>query len=290
MFASRPSLPSKPALPAPTAATRREWLRRSLWLGFGLPAASTALSGCAWLRPDAGTDEEADAAPAHRLGPEFASSAWARSSLVEGASGEWEHQTFLGRSPTQYRATEHQGRPAVHALCEGNNSLLRRRVQLPTGAWGALSFGWWVDALNPQSNLTDRDSNDAVARIILTFDGNRQGFTARDLALSELALLLTGEPMPHATLMYVWDNKHPVGTVLQDPNTSRVRLLVARSGPSELGRWSEEVRDVQADYARAFGDSASQLTGIGLMTDSNNTRQRSEAWYGPLNLKRRTGS
>jgi len=42
-----------------------------------------------------------------------------------------------------------------------------------------------------------------------------------------------------------------------------------------------------ADYAHAFGDATSNLSGIGLMTDSNNTRQRSEAWYGPVHLKRR---
>jgi len=282
--------PPNPKLPALAADTRRGWLRRSLWLGLGLPAAATALSGCAWLRPGAEADAEPDAAPTHRLGPDFAASAWARSTLIEAATSDWEHQTFAGRSPTRYHATEHQGRPAVHALCEGNNSLLRRRVQLPAAQWGELRFAWWVDALNPKSKLSERDGNDAVARIILTFDGDRLGFTTRDRALSELALLLTGEPMPHATLMYVWDNTHPVGTVLHDPNSSRVRLLVVRSGPAKLGRWSDEVRDVQADYARAFGDAATGLSGIGLMTDSNNTRQRSEAWYGPLSLRRRAGA
>lgn len=282
-----PASPPNQLPPTLAAATRRDWLRRSLWLGLGLPAAASALSGCAWLHPGTEADADADAKPTHRLGPDFADSAWARSSLVEAATSAWEHQTFAGRSPTRYHATEHRGRPAVHALCEGNNSLLRRRVQLPAAQWGELRFSWWVDALNPKSNLSQRDTNDAVVRILLTFDGDRMGFTTRDRALSELALLLTGEPMPHATLMYVWDNTNPVGTVLHDPNTSRVRLLVVRSGPATLGRWNEEVRDVQADYARAFGDGASGLNGIGLMTDSNNTRQRSEAWYGPLSLRRR---
>jgi len=101
-------------------------------------------------------NDDADAAPAHRLGPEFTNSSWARSSRVQAATSDWEHQTFVGRTPTLYRATEHQGRPAVHALCEGNNSLLRRRVQLPAAQWGELRFAWWVDALNPKSDLSDR--------------------------------------------------------------------------------------------------------------------------------------
>jgi hypothetical protein len=34
-----------------------------------------------------------------------------------------------------------------------------------------------------------------------------------------------------------------------------------------------------------FGEAPGRLTGLGLMTDSNNTGESVEAWFGPLVLR-----
>jgi hypothetical protein len=43
-------------------------------------------------------------------------------------------------------------------------------------------------------------------------------------------------------------------------------------------------RDIRADFERAFGELPGALVGIALMTDSDNTRSTTKAWYGPVNL------
>jgi len=85
--------------------------------------------------------------------------------------------------------------------------------------------------------------------------------------------------------MYVWDNRYPVGTVIENPHTRRIRKLVVQNGPGQLGRWVEHERDVRADYLAAFERPAGPLTAVGLMTDANNLATRAEAWYGPLTLR-----
>jgi hypothetical protein len=97
-------------------------------------------------------------------------------------------------------------------------------------------------------------------------------------------LTLTGEPMPYATLMYVWCNKREPGALIKGPRTDRVRKLVVQSGSKQLNQWLDYERDIRADFERAFGEAPGALVGIGIMTDSDNTRTTARAWYGPLRL------
>lgn len=184
---------------APHDAQRRRWL-----LGLG----ALAVGGCASTPPDADEPERLSQSP------------WARATLLDGVSpsGPWVHRRYGNRRPTQYRAVERDGRPALYALSESGNSTLRlplRPHPLPPGA--RLRFSWWVPALLPHADLQSAEADDAVARVILTFDGDRASWSRRDHMLSELAQLVTGEPMPYATLMYVWDDRYPVGSVILTP-------------------------------------------------------------------------
>jgi hypothetical protein len=82
--------------------------------------------------------------------------------------------------------------------------------------------------------------------------------------------------------MYVWCNHRAPGTVIVHPRSSRVRAIVVESGAGRLGQWTSYTRDVRADYERAFGELPGKLTGVALMTDSDNTHTKAQAWYGPL--------
>jgi hypothetical protein len=143
-------------------------------------------------------------------------------------------------------------------------------------------FSWKVPALIEQADMALRDKDDAPVRIVLAFEGDRTRFSERDAALSELVHALTGEPMPYATLMYVWCNRREPGTVIRSPRSDRIRKLVVESGPRRLNRWLEYERDIRADYVRVFGEQPGALIGIAIMTDSDNTRSRAQAWYGPV--------
>ena len=207
---------------------------------------------------------------------------WARQSQVDGVPlGVWTHQTFGDRKPTLFLPEWLDGRAAVHAHSAGGNSSLRAALPVPGVA--RLRFSWWVARLNAEADLRDGDVDDAVARVVLTFDGERETrFTARDHLLSELARLVTGEPLPYATLVYVWDNRYPVGTVIPNPHSNRIRQLVVESGPERLGRWVDVERDVQADYRQVFGEAPGALHSVGVMSDTNNTGATVDAWFGPV--------
>jgi len=231
------------------------------------------MSGCAAWHSDPG--------PGQR---HLNDSPWAKAHRLPQAepNAHWSHQHLPARTATRYRPQWHAGRAALHALSMRGDSLVRLPVRAEGPRVGHLQFSWFVNELNPASELGDSAKDDAVVRVILQFDGDKAPFSARDRRLSDLVQLATGEPLPHATLMYVWDHRHPVGTVLRHPRTDRVRVLVVASGETGLGRWVDIERDIEADYTLAFGELPVRLIGLALMTDANNTGQRAEAWYGPI--------
>lgn len=213
-------------------------------------------------------------------------SPWAQASQPPDRPGvAWAHHGFPGKTPTQFHYVRKDGRDALAVLAQSSASMMRTQVRIEPADLGQVRFSWKVPELIAQADMALRDRDDAAVRVILAFDGDRSRLSARDTALSELARALTGEEMPYATLMYVWCNRRPVGTVIRGTRTDRIRKLVVQSGPADLNRWLEYERDVRADYERVFGEQPGPLVGIAIMTDSDNTRSRARAWYGPVRFQ-----
>lgn len=195
---------------------------------------------------------------------------------------KWLHCAFPGKKSTRYRAVRLDGRDAVLSESDSSASMLRQTLRIEPAGLDRLSFSWKVPKMISGADMTQRDSDDSPVRVVLAFEGDRSKFSAKNAMLSELALALTGEPLPYATLMYVWGTHSVPESVIINPRTDRIRKLVLESGPARLGRWLDYERDVRADYEKAFGEAPGALVGIAIMTDSDNTRQQAKAWYGPV--------
>ncbi len=199
-------------------------------------------------------------------------------------SATWQHRAFPGKKHTDYHATVHEGRHAVRSESSAAASMLRETLRVEAAELGKVSFSWKVPALIATADLMQPDTTDSPVRLVLAFEGDRSKFSGKNAMLSELALALTGEPLPYATLMYVWGTDRAPGSVIVSKRTDRIRKLVLESGPKQLGRWLDYERDITADFETAFGEAPGALVGIGIMTDTDNTRGQTIAWYGPIKL------
>jgi hypothetical protein len=246
--------------------------RRSAWLL--VPA---LLAGCASVpvsAPDIGRSPWADA------------SASAKSTSGPNAAVSWHHVEFPGKRATQFKYVRSEGREALAVKASSSASMLRTKVRIEPAELAKVRFSWKVPQLIAGADMALKDADDSPVRIVLAFEGDRSRFSPRDALTSELVRTLTGEEMPYATLMYVWCNKRDPGAVIVSPRSGRVRTLVVESGPTKLDQWLDYERDIRADYERAFGEAPGALVGIGIMTDSDNTRTTAQAWYGPVRLGR----
>lgn len=198
---------------------------------------------------------------------------------------QWQAMRLPGKLLTAYRVAPQGPRDALLAEAVSSASMLRQALHIAPEQLGTLQFEWQVEQLIAAADMSQRETEDSPVRLILVFDGDRSRFSAKNAMLSELTLSLTGEPMPYATLMYVWCNDCPAESVIVNPRTDRIRKLAVESGPAHLGQWRSYRRDVRADFEKAFGEAPGALLGLAIMTDTDNTRSAAKAWYGTIHLE-----
>ena len=114
---------------------------------------------------------------------------------------------------------------------------------------------------------------------MLAFDGDLSRLTLRDQMFQEMVEAVTGYTVPYATLIYVWDGKAPPESIFRNPRSDRIRYLVVESGGGNTGRWLSYRRNVVRDYRRVFLEEPGGIHGVGVMTDSDDLKTHSEAWY-----------
>jgi len=126
---------------------------------------------------------------------------------------------------------------------------------------------------------------DSPVRIAISFDGDHDKLDFDDRMFFDQVRTFTGQQLPYATLMYIWENRAPAGTVISNLHTSRIKMIVTESGRDKVGTWQEVTRNVYEDFKRAFGEEPGTITAIGIMTDTDNTGGAAEAWYGDVEIK-----
>jgi pyruvate/2-oxoacid:ferredoxin oxidoreductase beta subunit len=57
-------------------------------------------------------------------------------------------------------------------------------------------------------------------------------------------------------------------------------MIVLESGPTKVGRWVEESRNVAQDFRSAFGDAAPPISGIAVAADTDNTGESVVSHFG----------
>jgi hypothetical protein len=149
---------------------------------------------------------------------------------------------------------------------------------------GTLTWRWRVDLAPTGADLHRRSGDDAALKVCATFDLPAAQVPFVERQLLRIASARAGEPLPTATLCYVWDASLPHGALLHNAFTHRVRYIIVRG---VTGQWSDQRHDLAADFRRAFSDDTRDLpalTGVGISADSDNTASRSVGYVSELHL------
>lgn len=185
---------------------------------------------------------------------------------------------------TAYDFVEDGGKVVLHAVSDASSSGLGVPMIVDIAKTPMISWRWKIAGLIEGADNAVGSKEDAPARLMLTFDGDKDKLTFGDRTTMGLASKLYGRDLPYATLMYVWANDAPVGTVIPNPHTRRIQMIVASSGKGGVGQWQSLKRNLREDYRKAFGEAPGPLNSIVAFTDSDNTGSHAEAWYGDIVL------
>lgn len=183
---------------------------------------------------------------------------------------------------TLYRFVEDQGVVVLHAHAEASASGLVAPVRFDINASPIMQWRWKVAQLIDDADNAVASREDSPVRIILNFEGDRSKLSLRDKASSAIAKRISGRDLPYAELMYIWSNRAPVGTVIENPHTHRIEMVVANTGAANVGQWVTVRRNVVDDFKRAFNESPGLLSEVGVLTDTDNTGATVDAWYGDI--------
>ena len=180
---------------------------------------------------------------------------------------------------TDYTRVLLDGRPALRLRAEGSYG--HRVHDLPPGTTvQALRWQWRLDTPNTAGDLRRKAGDDNPVKVCVLLDAPLSGVPFVERQLLRVARAAADEPLPAATLCYVWDSQLPAGTLLPNAYTRRVRLIVLRGADAPQGTWLAESRDVAADVQRAFGDELKTLPAalaVLVGADADNTGARSVA-------------
>lgn len=199
--------------------------------------------------------------------------------------GAWAHVPLSKlKRDTAYSVVAEDGRKIVRAVAERSASMWVHLGRVDITAAPMLEWRWQVPALIAGAANEDPSREDAPVRVIIGFDGDKTKLPQQEQRRMSRAKTLSGRDMPYATLMYIWDNRNPVDTVVPSAHTSRVKMIVVESGAAGVGAWRTYRRDLARDYERAFGEKPKGVLGFALMTDTDNTGEKAEGFYDALRL------
>jgi hypothetical protein len=205
----------------------------------------------------------------------------------DGVPQGWQPWTFTRfKRPTEYRLIDMDGRTVIRARASNSASGLVHPVDIDPKEYPFLHWHWKVDELIAKADNTKRATEDAPVRLVVSFDGDLDKLPMDEQVFYGNVKLISGQQLPYATLMYIWENRVARGNIIPNAHTSRIKMLVAESGREKLGSWQEVTRNVYNDYKRAFGEEPGRITSIGIMTDTDNTGENAYAYYGDIQFLR----
>jgi hypothetical protein len=199
----------------------------------------------------------------------------------------WKPLTFkkIDRHTT-YTLVKDGNDVVVKALSDASASGLVREIKIDPKEYPIVQWRWKVTNILKKGDVKRKEGDDYPSRIYVTFeyDPRRLGFF--DKAKYEMIRLLYGQYPPTGAINYIWESKALKGTMVPNPYTNRVIMIVVESGESKLNQWVSEERNIYEDYKKAFGQEPPMISGVAIMTDTDNTGESATTFYGDIIFKK----
>jgi Protein of unknown function (DUF3047) len=196
--------------------------------------------------------------------PQMSVEDWAKQ--PEGKTGipdGWKGQNW-GSPKYDFRIVTQSGRKAIHLKSINDSSTISKEVKVDVKTWPILQWSWQAVTLPKGGDARKSATDDEAAQIYVTFPRFPAAVRSRIIS-------------------YIWDTTAPVGSVFKSEKTGLVTYIVVRSGPTDLGKWLTESRNVLDDYKKVFGEAPGEDVGaISIAIDSNDTNSTAEAYFGEI--------
>ena len=199
----------------------------------------------------------------------------------------WKPLTFKNiEKHTLYSLVNDGGTTVVKAVSEASASGLTRELTINPREYPIVQWRWKVENILAKGDVHRKEGDDYPARIYIAFEYDASKLSLWERAEDEVIKLFYGQYPPRAAINYIWESKAPLGTIVSNPFTSRIKMIIVESGAEKLNQWVSEERNVYQDYLKAFGEEPLMISGVAIMTDTDNTGESAIAYYGDIQFKK----
>jgi hypothetical protein len=200
---------------------------------------------------------------------------------------DWKPLTFKKiEKHTTYTLVRDDNTVVIKAAAEASASGLTRGIKINPKEYPIVQWRWKVSNILKKGDVHRKEGDDYPARIYITFEYDPSKLSFFEKVKYETIKLLYGQYPPLAAINYIWESKASIGTMVPNPYTDRVMMFVVESSSAKLNQWVNEERNVFEDYKRAFGEEPPMISGIAIMTDTDNTGESATAYYGDILFKK----
>ncbi len=189
------------------------------------------------------------------------------------ALSEWKSYALTNRSKYEI-AKDENGRGVLRATSHGTSSAIFKVVNISSQEGPVIVWEWKVTKFPAgRKNQVFGESSDS------------------DYAARVTAVFGKHNPLATEMIQYVWDDHFPEGTHGTSSFSKTTKIYVVRSGPAKSkDGWLTERRNLVKDYELLFEKPLSNnLRGISIMTDSDDTKSETEAFFRSVGVERSSG-
>lgn len=173
----------------------------------------------------------------------------------------WEKHVFA--KETRYQLVCEPSGTTLRAESDGTASGLVHRGKIDLEQTPYLHWSWKVNNILSGNDERSRGGDDYPVRIYVIFSDGI--FFWRTRAIN-----------------YVWSSQQPVGAQWPNAFSRQTRMIAVDSGSALLGKWVSHSRNIGEDYRQMFGEEISSADAVAIMSDTDNTGQKTSAQYGDI--------
>ena len=211
------------------------------------------------------------------------------SSAESGGSlpAEWKPLTFKNiEKHTVYSLVKDGDGVVVKAESRASASGLIREIKINPREYPIVQWRWKAGNILKKGDVRRKEGDDYPARIYITFEYDPKKLSFVDRTKYGLVKAFYGQYPPLVALNYIWESRAVKGTLVPNPFTDRAMMIVVESGEEKLNQWVNEERNVYEDYKKAFGEEPPMISGVAIMTDTDNTGESAVGFYGDIVFKK----
>ncbi len=208
--------------------------------------------------------------------------------LPTPGSEPWQPLVFRGIAKhTRYTLESVEGSQIVKAASDcGASGLVLPLEGIDLDRTPLLSWRWRVDRGLELADEQTQGGDDFAARVYVLFALDPARTSALQRLRGRLAKLIYGEDLPGSALNFVWTSRLAAGSQWDNPFEASAKMIALAQG-AHAG-WRTETVDLAARYREHLGAAIPPLLGLAIMSDSDNSCQRTEARFADFRFSNRS--